>query len=249
MAGTNDISANSMKENKDKPKRDTVAHMHDLVKQLKASTAPNAHIAICQITARKDKPDIMKDVGELNQQLRQVAQREQIGFVNTSHFLQRHTGKKGVHPNDDGLEIIYNTLEKYVRKVSHMWFYYDSFQIISENEPNYPSIINCSHSMVLCNEVSNPHTILANDSNINAITAINPSLYPVNPSSLDTSSTDTSTNQLINYPSNLNTNNAINSSTHPLTPNTSYWVEDVKLLKQKNPTNLTYKYKLNTEQI
>ena len=120
MAGTNDISANNMKENKDKPKSDIVTHMHYLIKQLKASTSPNAHIAICQITARKDKPNIMKDVSELNHQLRQVAQREQIGFVNTSHFLPRHTGKKGVHPNDDGLEIIYSTLEKYVRKVSHL---------------------------------------------------------------------------------------------------------------------------------
>ena len=117
MAGQNDISRN---QDKNSPKRDTMAHMQELVKQLKACSPTNAHIALCQVTARKDKPGIMKDVSEMNQQYKQFAQREQIGFVSTSHFEPRHTGKKGVHPNERGIDILFDTLSKYVNKISRL---------------------------------------------------------------------------------------------------------------------------------
>ena len=120
MAGTNDISINNTDEHKNKPKIDTIAHMQELVKKLKTSLSDTTHIAICQITARRDKKGIMKDVMDLNQKLRQLAQREQIGFVSTSHFEQAHTGKKGIHPSEEGINIIYDTLEKYVRKISRL---------------------------------------------------------------------------------------------------------------------------------
>ena len=120
MAGTNDISINNLNENKDTPKRDTSTHMQELVKQIKACTSPDTHIAICQVTARKDKSWIMRDVSELNQKFKLLAQREQIGYVNTGHYKQEHCGKKGVHPTDDGIDIIFETLEKYVRKISRL---------------------------------------------------------------------------------------------------------------------------------
>jgi len=120
MAGTNDLSINNRDENKSNPKRDTSTHMQDLIKQIRSCTSPETHIAICQITARKDKPGIMKDVNELNQKLKLLAQREQVGFVSTSYFKQEHCGKKGVHPSEDGIDIIFETLEKYVRKISRL---------------------------------------------------------------------------------------------------------------------------------
>jgi len=118
MAGQNDISRNQ--DDKNSPKRDTMKHMQELVTQLKACSPTNTHIALCQVTARKDKPGIMKDVSEINQKYRQFAQREQIGFVSTSHFEQRHTGKKGIHPNERGIDIIFDTLSKYVNKISRL---------------------------------------------------------------------------------------------------------------------------------
>ena len=120
LAGTNDISRNNHESNKDNPKRDTSAHMQELIKQIKDCTSPDTHIAICQVTARKDKPGIMKDVNELNQKFKLLAQREQVGFVSTSYFRQEHCGKKGVHPSEEGIDIIFETLEKYVRKISRL---------------------------------------------------------------------------------------------------------------------------------
>ena len=118
MAGANDISLNNREENKGKPKRDTSKHLAELVNLVKDCSQPGAHVAICQVTARKDRPGIMKDVIDLNQKFRHVAQQEKIGFVNTGHFLTSHTGKKGIHPNEEGLEVIYKTLEKYIQKVA-----------------------------------------------------------------------------------------------------------------------------------
>ena len=118
MAGANDISLNYREENKGKPKRDTSKHLAELVNLVKDCSQPGAHVAICQVTARKDRPGIMKDVIDLNQKFRHVAQQEKIGFVNTGHFLTSHTGKKGIHPNEEGLEVIYKTLEKYIQKVA-----------------------------------------------------------------------------------------------------------------------------------
>ena len=120
MADTNDISLNNEGVNKNKPKRDTAAHLKELVHQLRESTFPDCHIAVCQVTARKDKPGIMKDVADLNQKFRLVAQQEQIGIVNTGHFQTTHTGQKGIHPNDAGLDVIYETLGKYIHKVSRL---------------------------------------------------------------------------------------------------------------------------------
>ena len=119
MAGTNDISINQHSDNKGKPKRDTGAHMQQLIKQIK-ECSPDAHIAICQVTSRKDSKGAMKEVTELNQTFKQLAQREKIGFVNTSHFEPRHTGAKGVHPTDNGIDILFETLEKYVHKISRL---------------------------------------------------------------------------------------------------------------------------------
>ena len=120
MAGTNDISFNNFEGNKDKPKRDTETHMRDLIKQIKETNGPDTHIAICQVTARKDKPGIMRQVNELNEKLRLVAQREQVEFVNTSHFRQDHTGQKGIHPNRQGADVLHKTLDKYVYRVSRL---------------------------------------------------------------------------------------------------------------------------------
>jgi len=117
MGGTNDISTNNLDENKGKQKMDSCANMKNLISELKHSL-PDAHIAICQVTSRKDRPGIMKDVQELNQQFKLLAQREQIGYVNTSHFRPHHTGKKGIHPNEDGVDILEETLLKYISKVS-----------------------------------------------------------------------------------------------------------------------------------
>ena len=118
MAGQNDISLNNQKENINKPKRKTADHMTKLIHQVKQS-APDAHIAIVQVTARKDKKGIMKQVIELNQELKQVVQREQVGFVSTSFYQTEHCGMKGVHPNAKGVDLLYETLDKYVRKISH----------------------------------------------------------------------------------------------------------------------------------
>jgi len=120
MAGTNDITLNNSEENKGKPKRDTSKHLQELIQLAKENSTPGAHVAVCQVTARKDKQGIMKDVIDLNQKFRHVAQQEQIGFVSTGHFLTSHTGKKGIHPNESGLDVIYNTLEKYVYKVARI---------------------------------------------------------------------------------------------------------------------------------
>jgi len=121
MAGHNDISINNRDENKNQPKRDTISHMQALIRQMKAVTPDNTHIAICQVTGRKDQKGIMKDVNELNSQFKQLAQREQVGFVSTSNFDPfKHTGKKGVHPNEKGIDSIFNTLEKYTRKISRL---------------------------------------------------------------------------------------------------------------------------------
>ena len=118
MAGQNDISLNNQKENINKPKRKTADHMTKLIHQVKQS-APDAHIAIVQVTARKDKKGIMKQVIELNQELKQVVQREQVGFVSTSFYQTEHCGMKGVHPNAKGVDLLYETLDKYVHKISH----------------------------------------------------------------------------------------------------------------------------------
>ena len=60
----------------------------------------------------------MKQVNELNHQLRSVAQQEQVGFVSTSYYQPEHCGAKGVHPNQKGVDILYDTLDKYVRKIA-----------------------------------------------------------------------------------------------------------------------------------
>ena len=100
--------------------------MTNLIHQVKQS-APDAHIAIVQVTARKDKKGIMKQVIELNQELKQVVQREQVGFVSTSFYQTEHCGMKGVHPNAKGVDLLYETLDKYVRKISHECYSFDSF--------------------------------------------------------------------------------------------------------------------------
>ena len=111
MAGQNDIS-------RDIPSKQSAENLTKLIQQAKQSAAPNAHIAIMQVTARKDKKGIMNKVNELNREFRQVAQREQVGFVNTSFYQPEHCGMKGVHPNAKGVDIIYETFEKYIRKIS-----------------------------------------------------------------------------------------------------------------------------------
>ena len=111
MAGQNDISRNI-------PSKQTAENLTKLIQQAKQSAAPNAHIAIMQVTARKDKKGIMNKVNELNREFRQVAQREQVGFVNTSFYQPEHCGMKGVHPNNKGVDILYQTFEKYIHKIS-----------------------------------------------------------------------------------------------------------------------------------
>ena len=111
MAGQNDISRNI-------PSKQSAENLTKLIQQAKQSAAQNAHIAIMQVTARKDKKGIMNKVNELNREFRQVAQREQVGFVNTSFYQPEHCGIKGVHPNGKGVDILYETFEKYIRKIS-----------------------------------------------------------------------------------------------------------------------------------
>ena len=79
-----------------------------------------AHIAVCQITARKDATKAAKDVQKLNAEFKLLAEREHIGYVNTSQFTKYHTGKKGVLPNERGLDKLHETFEKYIRKISYL---------------------------------------------------------------------------------------------------------------------------------
>ena len=121
MAGTNDASLNNLEENKNKESRPTTTHLSELINDLKRTLPAQSHIAVCQITARKDSAKAMKDVHRMNAEFKLLAEREHIGYVNTSHFTARdHTGKKGVHPNDKGLDVLYTTLEKYVSKISRL---------------------------------------------------------------------------------------------------------------------------------
>ena len=121
MGGTNDVSLNNLEENKNKAPRPTATHLSALINDLKQTLPAESHIAVCQITARKDNAKANKDVQQMNDAFKLLAEREHIGYVNTSHFTARdHTGKKGVHPNDKGLDILYSTLEKYVRKMSRL---------------------------------------------------------------------------------------------------------------------------------
>ena len=62
----------------------------------------------------------MSDVQKLNAEFKLIAEREHIGFANTSQFTKDHTGRKGVHPNDKGLDKLQSTFEKYVRKISRL---------------------------------------------------------------------------------------------------------------------------------
>ena len=120
MAGANDISQNNMDENKDKPDRSTTHHLSELIKELKEQLPPASHIAVCQITARKDSAKATKDVHKLNAEFKLLAEREHIGFVNTSQFTKEHTGKKGIHPNERGVDKLHETFEKYIRKISRL---------------------------------------------------------------------------------------------------------------------------------
>ena len=120
MAGTNDISQNNMEANKNKPNRPTTAHLSELIKELKQQLPAESHIAICQITSRKDSVKAAKDVQRMNEEFKLLAEREHIGFVHTSQFTKDHTGKKGVHPNDRGIDKLHETFEKYVRKISKL---------------------------------------------------------------------------------------------------------------------------------
>lgn len=120
MAGTNDISLNNLDENKSKPNRPTTTHLSELIKELKQTLPAESHVAICQITARKDSAKAMQGVNKLNAEFKLLAEREHIGYVNTSHFTKDHTGKKGVHPNERGLDELHNTFEKYVHKISRL---------------------------------------------------------------------------------------------------------------------------------
>ena len=120
MAGTNDISQNNIEANKDKPNRPTTAHLSELIKELKQQLPAESHIAICQITSRKDSVKAAKDVQRMNEEFKLLAEREHIGFVHTSQFTKDHTGKKGVHPNDRGIDKLHETFEKYVRKISKL---------------------------------------------------------------------------------------------------------------------------------
>jgi len=120
VAGTNDVSRNNQEENKNKPPRPTGADLSKLIKELKQTLPAESHIAVCQITARKDSTKAMSDVQKLNAEFKLIAEREHIGFVNTSQFTKDHTGRKGVHPNDIGLDKLHSTFEKYVRKISRL---------------------------------------------------------------------------------------------------------------------------------
>ena len=122
MAGTNDITENRKAEELNKkngkstdqiPKINSCENMQNMIREIK-SQLPEARIAICQVTARKDQPDIMKDVDELNQKLRLLAQREQIDWVKTGTFKKWHTGYHGVHPNPQGKDELKGIFKRYI---------------------------------------------------------------------------------------------------------------------------------------
>ena len=120
MAGANDISINNMEENKEKPPLATADHLTTLIRELKQQLPAGAHIALCQMTVRDDSAKASNDVRELNAKFKLIAEREHIGFVNTSQFTKEHLGKKGLHPNPRGVGKLHDTLEKYIRKVSRL---------------------------------------------------------------------------------------------------------------------------------
>ena len=115
LVGQNDISQNRHNASKNiNQKLDSYGNLQKVIREMK-EILPETHLAICEVTKRNDYTNIKQDVNDLNQQFRQLAQREQIGFVSTQEFtIQDHLGGGGLHPNGWGKEKLKNILIKYV---------------------------------------------------------------------------------------------------------------------------------------
>ena len=109
--GHNDISDN--RNNTQRQKIDSCDNLQRIIRELK-NQVPGIHVSICELTMRRDHPGIMKDVDLLNQKFRQLAQREQIGFVQTNTFSIDHLGKRGLHPNGWGKQKLRDILKNYI---------------------------------------------------------------------------------------------------------------------------------------
>ena len=91
--------------------------MSAVIKELKEQLPNNMPLAICELTMRTDKKNIMREVSAVNQQFKMLAQREQIGFVGMGSFTRDHLGMRGLHPNKDGNVQLAKILKDYVAKL------------------------------------------------------------------------------------------------------------------------------------
>ena len=70
-----------------------VNSVKEMVKQVK-NFSPNTKLVFSSVILRKDKKDISKKVGEINQRLKNYCKQRNIDFIDNSNIVEEHLGSK-----------------------------------------------------------------------------------------------------------------------------------------------------------
>ena len=79
------------------------------------NSSPNTKLVFSSVILRKDKKDISKKVGEINQRLKNYCKQKNIDFVDNSNIIEEHLRSKKLHLNQRGNSILAKNISKYLR--------------------------------------------------------------------------------------------------------------------------------------
>ena len=77
--------------------------------------SPNTKLVFLSVILRKDKKDISKKVGEINQRLKNYCKQRNIDFVDNSNIVEEHLGSKKLHLNQRSNSLLAKNILSYLR--------------------------------------------------------------------------------------------------------------------------------------